>query len=157
MHIRRKVGDKLGTLNVGRSQLLDPNCLQILLAVCREIERERESLHGACTQIFCFILAWFLRILKHIRLGQSINLVTVRTQSYPAHRLLYDKVGQSIFSIILIACKTFKIDLTFSPEFHSGLIWIQTVCKCKRERERDCCMHILSGKSKKTMHRQIDK
>ena len=37
------------------------------------------------------------------------------------------------------------------PEFHSGLIWIQTVfanVEREREGERDWCIHILSGKSK---------
>ena len=43
------------------------------------------------------------------------------------------------------------IDETFFPEFHSGLIWIQTVfanVNGERKRERDWYMHILSGKSK---------
>ena len=43
----------------------------------------------------------------------------------------------------------FLIDETFFPEFHSGLIWIQTVfANVNGERERDWYMHILSGKSK---------
>ena len=61
--------------------------------------------------------------------------------SYRAHRLC----------VLSIACTIFKLAKHFFPEFHSGLIWIQTVFANvirEKERERDWCVHILSGNSK---------
>ena len=73
--------------------------------------------------------------------GQSINLVRgPKTQTYRAHRLLYNKVGHSTvltLCILSTACTHFEIDETFYPEYHSGQIWIQTVfANGERERER---------------------
>ena len=47
-----------------------------------------------------------------------------------AHQLLYDKVDYStvlMLCMLSIACPNVKIDKTFFPEFHSDLIWIQTL------------------------------
>ena len=44
--------------------------------------------------------------------------------------------------VLSIACTNFSIGETFFPEFHSGLIWIQTVfANVNRERERERLVH----------------
>ena len=44
--------------------------------------------------------------------------------------------------VLSVACTHFQIDeTTFNPEYHSGLIWIQTMF-ANVERERDQCRHI---------------
>ena len=54
--------------------------------------------------------------------------VYTENPSYRAHRLC----------VLSIACTHFLIGETFFPEFHSGLIWIQTVfADVNREKERE--------------------
>ena len=63
-----------------------------------------------------------------------MGLANVYTEnpSYYAHRLC----------VLSIACTNFSIGETFFPEFHSGLIWIQTVfANVNRERERERLVH----------------
>ena len=53
----------------------------------------------------------------------------------------------------------FLIDETFFPEFHSGLIRIQTVfanVNGERKRERDWYMHILLGSTDRQVERERD-
>ena len=60
----------------------------------------------------------------------SVGPANVYTEnpSYRAHRLC----------VLSIACTKFYIGETFFPEFHSGMIWIQTVfANVNREKERD--------------------
>ena len=70
---------------------------------------------------------------------------------YRAHRLLYDTL-RTFYHM-----HKFLNDETFFPEFHSGLIWIQTVfANVNRERKRERLVHAHPfGKFK--VHRQIDK
>ena len=66
------------------------------------------------------------------------------------------------YTLMLVVYTKFEMSshlvtvITFFPEYHSGLIWIQTVFanvkererERERERELDWCMYIISGKSK---------
>ena len=107
-----------------------------------------------------FVLAWFLRISKHnVWVSQSILL-----------QLLPMKIQNPNFSCASAFVRqsrtfhnfnAFQIDETFYPEYHSGLIWIQTVfanvdwCRhvkvniasadrqVEREREREVCVCVL--------------
>ena len=107
-----------------------------------------------------FVLAWFLRIKKHnvVWVSQSIllQLLPMRTHcihllrytenpSYQAHQL-FVRQSRTFHSIInalpthSITCTLFQIHETFFPEYHLGLIWIQTVFEnVKRERETGAC------------------
>ena len=88
--------------------LLDPNCLQTLITGCKSSERER-----GCT-VFAhetFVLALFLRILKHnVWVSQSIllQLLPMRT---PNPNLLcasaFVRQSQTFHSVLSIACTHF--------------------------------------------------
>ena len=84
--------------------------------------------------------------------GQCIHLLRyTENPFYSAHRLLYVTLHT------LYRMRKFLINKTFFPEFHSGLIWIQTVfANVNRERKRERLVHALPFRKIK-VHRQIDK
>ena len=92
----------------------------------------------------CFVLAWFLKISKHNVWAQSINLVTTASDEDPKLvRIGFCTAKSGIpqyyrFAYFLPHAHIFKL-----TEYHSGLIWIQTVfANGERERERDWCRPI---------------
>ena len=83
--------------------------------------------------------------------GQCIpSLRYTESPFYHAHRLLYDTL-HTFYRMHKF------LNETFFPEFHSGLIWIQTVfANVNKERKRERLVHAHPfGKIK--VHRQIDK
>ena len=86
-----------------------------------------------------FVLAWFLRISKHnVWVSQSIllQLLPMRTQNpnLPCASAFVPQ-SRTFHGINAIACTHLKIE-TLYPEYHLGLIWIQTVfANVKKERE----------------------
>ena len=61
------------------------------------------------------------------------RIMNTENPFYLAHRLLYDTL-RTFYRML----KFLKIDETFFPEFHSGLIWMQTVfANLNREKERE--------------------
>ena len=86
-----------------------------------------------------FVLAWFLRISKHnVWVSQSIllQLLAMRTQN-PNLSCASAFVRQSrTFHSINVLCTFYRMHTFLNPEYHSGLIWIQTVfANVERERE----------------------
>ena len=107
-------------------------------------ERERETARCLHTN-----LLFWLGVLEYWNtMFGSVNqscynclLWGPKTQTHRAHRLLYGKVGYSTvltLCVVSIACTHFWIGEAFYHEYHSGLIWIQTVfANVKRERGRE--------------------
>ena len=96
-----------------------------------------------------FVLAWFLRISKHnVWVSQSIllQLLLMRTQnpnlSCPLAFVRQSRTFHSNNALCsFYRMHTFLNCKTFYPEYHLGLIWIQTVF-ANVKRERDWCRHV---------------
>ena len=74
-----------------------------------------------------FVLAWFLRISGQYEDPKPTLIV----------RIGFCTAKSLTLCVLSVACTQFQIDeTTFNPEYHSGLIWIQTVfANVERERE----------------------
>ena len=118
------------------------------------------------------MLAWYLREFQGIRssIAKIFYIFVIFGTPWPLSRMVLANVYTENPSycahrlcVLSIACTNFSIGETFFPEFHSGLIWIQTVFENvnrKRERETGACTSFrecISGSASRERERERER